>query len=352
MAASLSLERTFGFDQTPTRGADAIPDFAGAVPKGTGRMAGAARRPSRDDGRMDETVIRADHLTKSFGKSRGIIDLSFGVGRGEVFGYLGPNGAGKTTTIRTFLDLLRPTSGRADVFGLDARRDGAAIRRRVGYLPGDVHLYEAMTGLEHLGYIGSLYGGVEDGAVAALAERLDCDLSQRIASMSHGTRQKVALIAALMRSPDLLLLDEPTQGLDPLMQQEFYRLVAETRDRGGTVFLSSHVLPEVERVCDRVAIIREGRLVTVEHIADLKARAVRRIEIHLAAPAPHAAFKGVRGVTDVRVDGSRVLCTVSGDLDAVIKATARFHVVNVVSHEPTLEEIFLAYYGKAASDAA
>jgi ABC-2 type transport system ATP-binding protein len=222
----------------------------------------------------------------------------------------------------------------------------------VGYLPGDVHLYETMTGREQLDYIGSLYGGAEDAAVTALAERLDCDLSQRIAAMSHGTRQKIALIAALVRRPDLLFLDEPTQGLDPLMQQEFYRLVEETRGRGGTVFLSSHVLPEVERVCDRVAIIREGRLVTVEHIAGLKARAVRRIEIHFAGPVPHAAFVGVGGVTDVHVDDSRVTCTVSGDLDAVIKAAAKFHVVNVVSHEPTLEEIFLAYYGKGASDAA
>jgi len=213
-------------------------------------------------------------------------------------------------------------------------------------VPGDTHLYDTLSGREHIDYIASLYGGAEDAALTALAARLDCDLSQRIGAMSHGTRQKVALIAAFARAPDLLFLDEPTQGLDPLMQQEFYRLVEETRDRGGTVFLSSHVLPEVERVCDRVAIIREGRLVTVEHIARLKERAVRRIEITFAAPVPEAGFAGVGGVADVAIDGLRMTCTVTGDLDGVVKAAARFHVVNVVSHEPSLEDVFLAYYGR------
>lgn len=291
-------------------------------------------------------VIRTEGLTKSYGPRRGVVDLTFSVAPGEVFGYLGPNGAGKTTTIRTLLDLIRPTSGRAFVFGLDSHRDAVRIHARVGYLPGEFSLYDHMTGAEYLAYLASLRGGVSAERIAELAERLDVDLSAKIRTLSHGNRQKIGLIQAFMHRPELLVLDEPTQGLDPLIQHEFYRLIEETRADGRTVFLSSHVMPEVERVCDRVGIIREGRLVAVEDIGDLRAKELRTLEIHFAAPVPASAFDGVPGVREVEAGGDAVRVTVAGPMDAVIKRIAAFEVVDLTSHEPSLEEIFLTFYGK------
>lgn len=289
-------------------------------------------------------IIHTARLTKSYGKARGIIGLDLAVRPGEVFGYLGPNGAGKTTTIRTLLDFIRPTSGAASVFGLDARRDSVAIRRRVGYLPGELSLYEGLTGGEFLRYMAHLRGGAAWTQVEALAERLGAALAQPIRTLSHGNKQKLGLVQAFMGRPELLILDEPTQGLDPLVQQEFYRMIAEARAAGSTVFLSSHVLPEVEKTCDRVGIIRAGRLVAVEEVSSLKAKALRRLEVRFAAPVPQAAFQGLPGVRDLRMAGSTLACSVSGSLDALIKAAAAFEVVDVISQEPSLEEIFLAYY--------
>jgi ABC-2 type transport system ATP-binding protein len=295
-------------------------------------------------------VIAVERLTKSYGRNRGVIDLTFSVSPGEVFGYLGPNGAGKTTTIRTLLDFIRPTSGRAFVFGLDSRRDGLEIHRRTGYLAGEMALYERLTGAEYLRHLGLLRGGVDPEVVRDLADRLDCDLSVRIRSLSHGNKQKVALIQAFMHRPELLVLDEPTQGLDPLIQQEFARMVEEVRREGRTVFLSSHVLPEVERLCDRVAIIREGLLVTIEDVGDLKARQVRMLTIHFAGPAPAGAFEGLPSVRAVRALGDALELTVAGPLDAVVKEAARFEVVDLESHEPSLEDVFLTYYERESSD--
>jgi ABC-2 type transport system ATP-binding protein len=246
-------------------------------------------------------VIVVEGLTKSYGKQRGVIDLEFAVSPGEVFGYLGPNGAGKTTTIRTLLDFIRPTSGGATIIGLDSRAGSVEIHRRTGYLPGELALYEKLTGAEYLAHFASLRGGVDSGFVGELAERLDVHLGSRIRSLSHGNRQKVGLIQAFMDRPELLVLDEPSSGLDPLVQREFHRLVAEVRGEGRTVFLSSHVMSEVERLCDRVGIIREGRLVTVEDVGDLKARAVRTLDIHFARPVPAEVFSGLPGVQDVEV---------------------------------------------------
>lgn len=295
-------------------------------------------------------MIAVENLTKRYGLARGVEDLTFHVAPGEVFGYLGPNGAGKTTTIRTALDFIRPTRGRASVFGLDSRKASVEIHRRTGYLPGELRLYERMTAEDHLSYLAELRGGVDRRAIADLAERLDLDLSRKIGALSHGNRQKLGLVQALMHRPELAVLDEPTQGLDPLVQQEFYRLVEEIREEGKTVFLSSHVLPEVERVCDRVGIIREGRLVAVEHVADLKAKAVRKIEIRFAEPVPASAFADVAGLSDVRVHDSVVRCSVTGEMDALVKAAARFHVERLVAEEPSLEDIFLSYYGEEPAD--
>jgi len=293
---------------------------------------------------MDASIIHTSHLTKSYGKARGIVDLDLAVRPGEVFGYLGPNGAGKTTTIRTLLDFIRPNTGSATVFGLDTHRESLAIRGRVGYLPGELSLYEGMTGREFLRYMANLRGGVAWSGVEELAGRLAANLAQPIRILSHGNKQKLGLIQAFMHQPELLILDEPTQGLDPLVQHEFYRLIAEARAAGRTVFLSSHVLPEVERTCDRVGIIREGVLVAVEDVASLKAKALRRLEIRFAAPPPLAAFEGLPGVRDLRIENSSLHSQVAGSLDAMIKAAARFEVLDVISTEPSLEEIFLTYY--------
>lgn len=291
-------------------------------------------------------VIRTESLTKYYGKQRGIEDLTLEVDAGQVFGYLGPNGAGKTTTIRTLLDFIRATSGRATVLGLDIGRETLEIRRRTGYLPGEVALYPKLEGRELLRYFASLRDGVDWSYVDELAERLDCDLTRPIRTLSHGNQQKVAVIQALMHRPDLLVFDEPTQGLDPLIQQEFNRLMRETTAEGRSVFLSSHMLSEVEQLCDRVGIIRNGHLVEVAHIADLKARALRRVEIQFAEAVPPDAFRGLLGVEDVEVRDSLVRCTVTGEPDAIVKAAARFHVTDLKSDEPSLEEIFLAFYGK------
>ena len=299
---------------------------------------------------MSEGIIHTEGLTKSYGKNRGVIDVSLDVRPGEVFGFLGPNGAVKTTTIRTLLDFIRPNSGVAKVFGMDAHRQSRDIRRRIGYLPGDLALYENLKGADMLRYMGNLRGGVEWNDVQQLAERLHSDLSRPIRTLSQGNRQKIGLIQALMHKPELLILDEPTNGLDPLIQQVFYRLISEVEEQ--TVFLSSHNLPEVERVCDRVGIIREGRLIAVEEVSALKSRALRQLEVHFAAPVPESAFANVAGVSDLVVEQNVLRCSVKGTLDAVIKAASKFEVVNVVSHEPSLEEIFLAYYNRGENNAA
>jgi ABC-2 type transport system ATP-binding protein len=291
-------------------------------------------------------VIRSSHLTKYYGKHRGIENVNLEVRRGEVFGYLGPNGAGKTTTIRTLLDFIRPTRGSAAIFGLDIRRDSVETRRRIGYLPGELAMYSNLTGEELLKYVANLRNGVDWNYVSELAKRLDCDLTRRIRTLSHGNRQKIGLIQGFMHKPELIILDEPTAGLDPLMQHEFYHLITETKNEGRTVFLSSHILPEVERVCDRVGIIRQGQLIAVETIETLKSRSLRRMDIHFAGTVARDSFANIPGVRDLVVRDNTLNCTVVGSLDALVKAAARFEVVNIISHEPGLEEIFLAYYNE------
>jgi ABC-2 type transport system ATP-binding protein len=298
-----------------------------------------------------EPVIRLEGLTKFYGRHRGVIDLDLEVYPGEVFGYLGPNGAGKTTTIRLLLDLIRPSRGRAVMLGGDPRADGPRLRREIGYLAGDPALYRKMTGRQLLSYLGHLRGMDGLGPAEQMAGRLDLDLERPIGDLSRGNRQKVALVQALMHSPRLLVLDEPTAGLDPLMQREFYRLVAEAKAEGRTVFLSSHVLSEVERIADRVGIVREGRLVVVEGLEALKAKAVRRLEMHFAGPVPREEFAALPGVQDVTVDDGVLACTAVGSIDRLVKAAARYEVTNLISHEADLEELFLRYY-EEAGDAA
>ncbi len=293
---------------------------------------------------MTDDVIVAEGLTKSYGSTRGVTDLSFSVHAGEVFGYLGPNGAGKSTTIRTMLDFQRPTSGRITVFGVEARADPAAVHARVGYVPGEFGLYERMQVRDYLDAYAAFRHGAGGANIGPLAERLRLDLARTIHELSHGNKQKIGLVQAFMHEPDLLVLDEPTQGLDPLVQQTFYELLDEVRARGGTVFLSSHILPEVERTCDRVGIIRDGRLLSVDDIGDLKAKALRTIVFHFAAPTPAAAFVHLPSVVAAEGHGDAVTLTVQGELDEIVKAAAQHTVVNVETREPSLEEIFLRAY--------
>jgi ABC-2 type transport system ATP-binding protein len=290
-------------------------------------------------------VIVAEALTKFYGSTRGVEELAFGVGEGEVFGFLGPNGAGKTTTIRTMLDFIRPTAGSVRLFGLDPRRDGPRVHARVGYLPGELALYERMRVVEYLHDFARFRGGVPPDRIASLAERLGLDLTKQIRELSHGNKQKVGLVQAFMHQPDLLIMDEPTQGLDPLVQQTFYALIDEERGRGATVFLSSHVMPEVERMCDRVGIIRDGRLATVQDIGELKAHTLRKLDLHFDRPAPVEAFRSLPGVRDVTSHGDELTLSVEGEIDAVIKEAARHTVVNLATKEPSLEDLFLAFFG-------
>jgi ABC-2 type transport system ATP-binding protein len=289
-------------------------------------------------------AIRAERLTKFYGASRGVVELEFEVREGEVFGFLGPNGAGKTTTIRLLLDLIRPTSGRAEVLGLDTRRSAVAIRRRIGYLPGDLRLYERLTGRELLEYFGHLRGLDDLGDGPTLASRLDVELDRPVQDLSRGNRQKIGLLQAFMHRPDLLILDEPTSGLDPLIQQIFYDLVRETTAAGRTVFLSSHNLAEVQHVADRVGLVKEGKLELVETVETLRARAVTRVEATLAAEPPADAFAGVPGVRELDRRGNRVVLSLQGSADPLVKALSHYTVLTLDSHEADLEDVFLSLY--------
>lgn len=297
-------------------------------------------------------VIQTERLTKSYGANRGIIDVDLEVDAGEVFGFLGPNGAGKTTTIRTILDLIRPTSGRALVFGIGSSVDPVAIHRRVGYIPGEFTLYDRLTGGQTLTYFANLRGGVDQGYQRMLIERLEVDPSRRFKEYSKGNKQKIGLLIALQHRPDLLILDEPTSGLDPLIQQSFYALVNEAKSEGRTVFLSSHILSEVERTCDRVAIIRDGRLVKVDRTDALRDLAHHEVELRFVDVVPTEVFTALAGVSDVVVGEHSLRMRVAGSIAPVVQTAARFELVDFVSREPTLEETFLAQYGPGAGDGA
>jgi beta-exotoxin I transport system ATP-binding protein len=293
---------------------------------------------------MADLAIQTEQLTKMYGKRRGLAGLDLAVNTGEVYGFLGPNGAGKTTTIRILLDLIRPTSGRVELLGGDPRRDGVALRRRIGYLPGDFLIEGRQTVIELLTYLGNLRGGVPRQRITALAGRLDLDLDVKIRSLSKGNKQKVAVVQAFMHQPELLILDEPTSGLDPLLQQTFLDMVREARAAGQTVFMSSHVMSEVQQTADRVGIVREGVMVTVERVEDLRERGVRRVEIHFEDPVTVEEFTALPGVSDVTVTGTVLRARLDGRADPLVKAAAKHTVLGLLSEEPDLEELFVTYY--------
>ena len=299
-----------------------------------------------------DLAIDSTRLTKYYGPHRGVVDLALHVPAGEVFGFLGPNGAGKTTTIHLLVGQIRPTSGTVSVLGLDSWRDRDRVQRRVGFLPGEFAFYERLTGREMLDYLAALRGGVSRQTRDNLVDRFVAELDRPIRDLSMGNKQKLGLVQAFMHEPELVILDEPTLGLDPLVQREFQRLVREVRDEGRTVFLSSHTLSEVERVADRVAIIREGALVEVAEVSRLKQLAVRRLEFGFAVPVEAAVFRDLEGVRGVEVDGRAVRVEVEGSLARVMKVAADHEIVDLHVREADLEEIFLAYYRGADAGAA
>jgi len=293
-----------------------------------------------------DLVIRTGELTKRFGRVLALDGLSLDVRAGEVLGFLGPNGAGKTTTLRLLMGYLRPTAGSARVLGLDSWRDRVAIHARTGYLPGEVRLWPRMSARQIAGHLARLRGLHHDQGTADLAKRLDVDLDRPVGELSKGNRQKAGVLLALLGHPELLLLDEPTSGLDPLAQAEFHAILRERAAAGAAVMLSSHILSEVERVADRVAIIRSGRLLMTESMAGLRQKARHWVEVRFGSPPPPDAFAAVPGITDVRLDGTLLRCTMQGAVDPLVKALSRYHVVDLNSHEADLEETFLALYGQ------
>jgi ABC-2 type transport system ATP-binding protein len=293
----------------------------------------------------DDAAIHAAGLTKHYGEVRALVDLDLDVYPGEVFGFLGPNGAGKTTMIRTILDEIRPTSGSASILGLDSHEHSVEIRRHIGYVPGDLTMYPNLTGKDTLTYFANLRGGVDWDHVDALAERLDADLTKKVGDLSSGNRQKVGLIQAFMNRPEVLIMDEPSSGLDPLVQREFQTMMREVVAGGGTVFLSSHTLSEVQRVADRVGIIREGELVVVETVADLRSKGVRRVELRFDSSVDGSIFEAFPGARDVVVDNHHVVMSFDGQMESLLElATSRYTLEDITTHEADLEEIFLTYY--------
>ncbi len=292
-----------------------------------------------------DAVIRTEELTKTFGRNRAVSSLSLEVARGEVFGYLGPNGAGKTTTIRLLLGMIRATSGRAEIFGVDCQRHPALAHRRVAFVPGEASLWPSLTGEETLHLLGRVHGHVDTAYRDMLIDRFGLDPAKRVRAYSKGNRQKVLLIAGLMTRADLLLLDEPTSGLDPLMEQAFRHCVTEARERGQTVFLSSHILSEVEALADRVAILRAGHLVEIGSLAQMRHLSALSIEADFDSAPPD--LSGVPGVKAVEVRGNRVRCQVSGSVSPLLHVLTGAGVHTLISREPSLEELFLAQYGHA-----
>ena len=294
---------------------------------------------------MNDIALHTEGLTKHYGDVKALIDLDLDVHRGEVFGFLGPNGAGKTTTIRTVMDEIRPTAGHASILGMDCHKQSVEIRRHIGYLPSDLALYPNLTGKDTLTYFANLRGGVDWSYVDELVERLGAQLDKKVGDLSSGNRQKVGVIQAFMNRPQLLIMDEPSNGLDPLVQREFQTMMREVVGQGASVFLSSHTLSEVQRVADRVGIIRHGLLIANETVSVLRAKGLRKVELELDARPEAAVLEAVPGVRDVLVEDRRVQLSYEGTMDALLKTVSdRYGLVDISTQEADLEEVFLTYY--------
>ncbi|HEY7667311.1 MAG TPA: ABC transporter ATP-binding protein [Actinomycetota bacterium] len=291
---------------------------------------------------MDAAISTHD-LSKLYGTTEALVGLNLDVPPGEVLGYLGPNGAGKTTTIRLLLGLIRPSAGRAEILGIDCQDEPVSVHRRVGYVPGEASLWPSLTGSETLHLLGRVHGRLDAAYRDALIERFEFDPTRKVRTYSKGNRQKVVLIAALMSRAEVLIMDEPTAGLDPLMERAFRECVAEARDRGQTVFLSSHILAEVEALCDRIAILRSGRLVEIGTLAEMRHLSALQVEAELDGTVPD--LSRVPGVSAVQVEGSRLRCEVTGSIEPLLALLSSAGVRHLTSREPSLEELFLSHYG-------
>ena len=292
---------------------------------------------------MSETALRTEGLTKRYRDVVALDQLDLEVARGEVVGYLGPNGAGKTTTIRLLLGLSRPTEGRGEIFGLDCQRRPVETHRRLAFVAGEANLWPSLTGAETLALLGRVHGTVDGSYRDQLIDRFDLDATKKVRAYSKGNHQKVILIAALILRPDLLVLDEPTSGLDPLMEQAFRQCVGEARERGQTVFLSSHIMSEVEALCDRVGILRDGKLIEMGTLAEMRHLSALTVDATLQVPVPD--LSRVPGVSAVEIDGRVLRCQVRGSMEPLLKTLAAVGVTELLSREPSLEELFLAQYG-------
>jgi ABC-2 type transport system ATP-binding protein len=291
-------------------------------------------------------IIEIKNLTKYYGKSRGIIDVSFEVREGEIFGFIGPNGAGKSTTIRTLLSLIYPTSGSALIFGKDCIRQGSEIRRDIGYLPSEVFYYDNMKVLSLLKYSASFYGKVDMARIQELASIMDLDLTRKIDDLSYGNKKKVGIVQGLLHRPKLIILDEPTSGLDPLMQKKFFDLIKAENERGATVLMSSHILPEVQKLCSRVAIIKDGRMIKIEEISTLRNTAYKKIKIEFAGPIPDG-LATLSGLSSLTTENGEASFLFAGNINEVVRMIDGHELKNLSIEEPDLEEIFMHYYGNA-----
>ncbi len=292
---------------------------------------------------MSVKAIEVQELAKYYGKQCGIENVSFTIEKGEIFGFIGPNGAGKTTTIRTLLALIHPTSGRASIFGKDCIREAETIAGNVGYLPTEIYYYENMTALELLQYTADLYKVKVADRISVLAGKLNLDLKRKISSLSYGNKKKVGIIASLLHQPKLLILDEPTSGLDPLVQQTFIDILKEENKKGMTVLFSSHVLSDVQKVCNRVAILKEGRVIDIQNISELREKGFKKVELNLTEPAPADLFE-IEGVADFGQSNNKVSFIYHGDLNLIVEKIAMLKLNDIFIEEPTLEEIFFHYY--------
>ena len=304
----------------------------------------------RENDMKNQTTIHTAKLTKHYGNVHALVDLSLDIQAGEIFGFLGPNGAGKTTTIRTLLDEIRPTSGKASILGLDTHKKAVEIRKHIGYLPGDLAMYPNLTGRDTLTYFANLRGGVDRSYVDSLAERLHADLDKKVGNLSSGNRQKVGLIQAFMNRPEVFIFDEPSSGLDPLVQREFQNMMREVAEKGCSVFLSSHTLSEVQHVADRVGIIRNGKLVAIESVNELRSKAIRRIEFDFDTPVEPAVFEAIAGVRDVTVENHHAVLSYDGKMEDMLRVVMdRYKLLDIHTQEADLEEIFLTYYREEES---
>lgn len=292
-------------------------------------------------------VIEINNLTKYYGKERGIIDITFDVNEKEIFGFIGPNGAGKSTTLRTILGLIYPTSGSARIFGKDCIKDGPAIKKEIGYLPSEVFYYDKMKVIDLLNYSASFYKKDCRKRISYLAEVMDLNLNKKIDDLSFGNKKKVGIVQGLLHEPKLIILDEPTSGLDPLMQQKFFELLQEENRKGATILFSSHILGEVQRMCDRVAIIKEGRIIQLDKISALQENNYKKIKVQTAGNLADDYFK-LDGVSHLEVKAKLISFIFKGNINSILKKIAAIEIVNVWIEEPDLEEIFLHFYEKGA----